>query len=77
VCFCLFVSGRRALFIISYKAGVQWASQVVLVVKNPSAKAGDTRVMGSIPESERPAGEGHGKPLQYSFLENPMDRGAW
>ena len=54
-----------------------WASQVVLVEKNPSANAGDVRVMGSIPECERPAGEEHGKPLQDSFLENPMDRGAW
>ena len=44
------------------------------VVKNPSANAGD---MGSIPESGRSLGEGHGNPLQYSCLENPMDRGAW
>ena len=35
---------------------------------------GDT---GSIPRSERSPGEGHGNPLQYSCLENPMDRGAW
>ena len=54
-----------------------WASQVVLVVKNPSASAGDVRVVGSIPEYERSAGGGHGKPLQDSFLENPMGRGAW
>ena len=33
--------------------------------------------MGSIPGSERSPGEGNGKPLQYSRLENPMDRGAW
>ena len=62
---------------LSFLTRQVWASQVVLVVKNPSAKAGDTKVMGSIPEPERPTGEGHGKPLQYSFLENPMDRGAW
>ena len=37
----------------------------------------DARVMGSIPESERSPGEGHGNPLQYSCLVNPMDRGAW
>ena len=44
------------------------------MVKNPSANAGDA---GSIPGSGRsPAGE-HGNPLQYSCLENPMDRGAW
>ena len=54
-----------------------WASQVVLVVKNPPANAEDIRDAGSIPGSERPLGGGHGNPLQYSCLENPMDRGAW
>ena len=53
------------------------AFQVVLVVKNPSADSGDIRDMGSIPESGRSLGEGHGNPLQYSCLENPMDRGTW
>ena len=53
------------------------ASQVALVVKNPPANAGDIRDMGSIPRSGRSPGEGHGNPLQYSHLENPMDRGAW
>ena len=43
-------------------------------VKNPSANAGDA---GSVPESGRFPGEGNGNPLQYSCLENPMDRGAW
>ena len=47
------------------------ASQVVLVVKNLPAKAGDLRDMGSIPGSERSLGGGHGNPLQYSCLENP------
>ena len=55
----------------------QWASQVVLMVKNPPTNAGDTRDKGSIPASERSPGEGHGNPLPYSCLENPMDRGAW
>ena len=54
-----------------------WASQGVLVVKNLPASAGDVRDMGSIPGSGRNAGEGNGSPLQYSCLENPMDRGAW
>ena len=54
-----------------------WASQVVLVVKNLSASAGDIRDAGSIPESGRSAGGGHGNPLQYSCLEKPIDRGAW
>ena len=47
------------------------------MVKNPPVSAGDARDMGSIPESGRSPGEGHGNPLQYSFLEDPMDRGAW
>ena len=48
-----------------------------VVVKNPPVNAGDIRDMDLIPESGRSPGEGHGNPLQYSFLENPMDRGAW
>ena len=54
-----------------------WASRVVLVVKNLSANAGDARDMGLIPGWGRFPGGGNGTPLQYSFLENPMDRGAW
>ena len=46
-------------------------------VKNLPANTGDTRDVGSIPRSGRPPGGGHGNPLQYSYLENPMDRGAW
>ena len=45
--------------------------------KNPLANAGDLRDLGLIPGSGRTPGEGHGNPLQYSCLENPMDRGAW
>ena len=52
------------------------ASQVALVVKNPSAKAGDIRDSGSIPGSGRPPGGGHGNPLQSSCLENSTGRGA-
>ena len=52
-------------------------SDVVLVVKNPPANAEDTRDSGSVPGLGRSPGEGHGNPLQYSCLENPMDRGAW
>ena len=47
------------------------------VVKNLPANAGVTGVMGSIPGLERSLGGGNGNPLQYSCLENPMDRGAW
>ena len=46
------------------------------MVKNMPANAEDIRDVGSIPESGRSPGEGHGNPLQYSRLENPMDRGA-
>ena len=53
------------------------------MVKNLPANARDTRDMGSVPGLgrfpglERPLGEGHGSPPQYSCLENPMDREAW
>ena len=47
------------------------------MVKNLAASAGDTGDVGLIPGSGRSPGEGNGTPLQYSCLENPMDRGAW
>ena len=47
------------------------------VVKNLPANAGDTRDMGSIPGSGRFSGIGNGNPIQYSCLENSMDRGTW
>ena len=53
------------------------ASQMSLVVKNPPAKARDIREVGSIQECGRSPGRGHGNPLRYSCLENPMDRGTW
>ena len=49
---------------------LSWAFQVALVIKNLPANAGD-------PGLERSPEGGHGNPLQYSCLENPMDRGAW
>ena len=52
-------------------------SQVALVVKNPLVNAEDIGDLGSIPELGRFPGEGNGNPLQYSRLENSMDRGAW
>ena len=54
-----------------------WVSQVVLVVKNLPANAGDIRDVVSTPGLGRYPGGGNGNPLQYSRLENPMDRGAW
>ena len=59
-----FVAGRRK----------KWASLVAQPVDNLPYNAGD---VGSVPEWGRSPGEGHGNPLQYSCLENPMDRGAW
>ena len=53
------------------------ASRVAPVVKNLPANAGDIRDMDLIPGSGTSPGIGHGNPLQYSCLENPMDRGAW
>ena len=53
------------------------ASQVVLIVKNPPANAGDTKDTGLISGSGRSPGGGHVNPLQYSCLENLMDREAW
>ena len=50
---------------------------VELVVKNPPANAGDLRDVGSIPGSGRSPGKGNANPLQYSCLENLIDRGAW
>ena len=57
--------------------GQAFVSQVVLVVKNPPANAGDIRDAGLIPGSGRSPGEGIGNLLQYSCLGNPIDRGAW
>ena len=50
---------------------------MVLGVKNPPANARDSRDVDSIPGLGRSPVGGHGNPLQYSCLENPMDRGAW
>ena len=52
-------------------------SHVALMVKNPSANAGDVRDMGLIPGLGRSPGGGNGNPLQCACLENPMDRGVW
>ena len=66
--------------IVSYLNGTlhfHLASQVALVVKNLCTNAGDLRDAGSIPGWGRSSGGGHGNPLQYPCLENPMDREAW
>ena len=58
--------------------GLSWILfQVALVVKNPPASTGDIGDLSLIPVLGRSLGGGHGNPLQYSCLGNPMDRGAW
>ena len=57
--------------------GSRWASQVVLVVKNPPPSAGDIRDVGLIPGLGRSPGGRNGNPLQYCCLENSMDKRAW
>ena len=47
------------------------------MVKNPPANAGEIRDTGSIPGLGSSPAEGYGNPLQYSYIENPMDKGAW
>ena len=59
------------------RKGLSEAFQAVLVVKNPPANARDVGDVGSIHGLGRSPGGGHGNPLQYSCLENPMDTGAW
>ena len=57
---------------------VYWGiSHVALVVKNLPANAGEVRDVSSIPGLGRSPGVGNGNLVQYSFLENPRDRGAW
>ena len=67
----VFMSSTRA-----HKYNLTKKHGVVLMVKNPLAMQGDTRDTGSISVSGRSPGEGHGNPLQYSFLETPIDREA-
>ena len=61
----------------SYSILVGGASQRVLGVRNLPTNARNIRDVGLIPKSERSHEGKHGNPLQYSCLENPMDRGAW
>ena len=64
---------------LSLKASspVPWASQVMLVLKNPPANEGEVRDMSSIPGLGRFPGGGCGNPLQDSCLDAPMDKEAW
>ena len=73
LCYFLLYKKVNQLYIYTHPR----ASQVTLVVKNPPANAGDIKDTILIPGSGRYPGGGYGNPLQYSCLENPMDRGAW
>ena len=71
------VPGTQAKALNFKTSPMEKASQVTLVVKNLPANAGDLRDVRSISGSGRSPEGGHGNPLQYSYLENPMDKGAW
>ena len=70
VCVCVYINNWIT---ITWMYIRNWASQVV---KNPPANAEDTRDTSWIPGSGKSPGGGHGNPLQYSCLKNPLDRGA-
>ena len=69
------LSSRRGSF--AWICSLSWASRVTLAVKKPLANVGDLKRHSLIPGSGRSRGGGNGNPLQYSCLENSMDRGAW
>ena len=73
----LFYTLDSSSFLWLLKTAKGRASQVALVVKNPPANAGDLRDEGSITGSGSSPWVGNGNPLQYSCLENLMDREAW
>ena len=64
----------KIIYLLDYLSSV---TQVALVVKNPLANVGDVGDNGSIPGSGRSPGGGYGNPLQYSCLEDPVDKRAW
>ena len=67
------------MYIIEFKSvdAYTWASLVAHLVQNPPVNAGDAKDSGSIPGLGRFPGGGNCNSLQYSCLQNPMDRGAW
>ena len=79
VCICVYVCiyTYMCTCVYTHTHTYNWASQVAPVLKDPRASAEDIEGLASIPGSGRSPGEGSGDPLQYSCLENPMDRGAW
>ena len=75
MCVCVYVSYRKASWLCS--PGLCMGFPDGSVVKNLPSNAGDKRDVGSIPGSERSCRVGNGNPFQYSYLEDPIDRGAW
>ena len=71
------VNGPYSLCCLFIKSTFTQTSQVMLVVKNPPASAGDTRDSGSVPRWGKSLGGRNGNPLQYSAWRIPMARGAW
>ena len=65
------------MFMANHQVYGQTIKFMALVVQNPHVKAGDTRDPGLVPGSGGFPGEGSGNLLQYSCLENPMDKGGW
>ena len=74
---CIHIHTCIYLYILYVINNIIWTFWVVLVVKNLPANAEDIRDVGLIPGLGRSPGGEHENPLQYSCLENPMDRGAW
>ena len=68
---CLFF--KREVYLVENPGGAKWLKKK----KTQLANVQDVRDAGSIPGLRRSSGGGHDNPLQYSCLENPMDRGAW
>ena len=66
--------GHLFILLVIYSNG---SSQVALEIKNPHANEGDVKDIGSVPRLGKCFGGGHGNTLPYSYLESPMDRGAW
>ena len=75
-CCHLFFTSQLATS-INFPLSSIWVSQVALVVKNLPSNGGDIEDTGLIPRLARFPEGGHGNPLHYSCLENPMDRGDW
>ena len=73
---CLFCV-RHCIFLYNLQLTAPFKDCILTAVKNLPTNARDTRDKGSIPDSGRSPGGGHGNPIQFSCLGNSMDRGSW